>query len=296
VNIREYISSGIVESYVLGLADAIERAEFERMCSSHPEVKAAREAFEISLEKNAQHAQINPPDKIKSQIFSAIEMESEYKNSSSFSGGISGEPPVSAGTGSPSGDHYDLSKARVSVVSRSAFWQRYLAAASVILLLFSTALNFYFFNRYKEYNDRYQALILSQNELVSHNQILQTRLLEYEKAVEWMKDPNMAVIKMPAMPNSPDPSSATTVYWDTRSKDVYLAVNKLPIPSTDQQYQLWAMMDGKPVDAGVFDIKDGAGMVKMKNIPRAEAFAITLEKKGGSPVPSMDKLYVMGKV
>jgi anti-sigma-K factor RskA len=56
------------------------------------------------------------------------------------------------------------------------------------------------------------------------------------------------------------------------------------------------MVDGKPVDAGVFDIKDGAGMVRMKNIPRAQAFAITLEKKGGSPTPSLDKLYVMGKV
>jgi hypothetical protein len=56
------------------------------------------------------------------------------------------------------------------------------------------------------------------------------------------------------------------------------------------------MVDGKPVDAGVFEMKEGPGMMKMKNIPRAEAFAITLEKKGGSQAPSLDKLYVMGKV
>jgi anti-sigma-K factor RskA len=41
---------------------------------------------------------------------------------------------------------------------------------------------------------------------------------------------------------------------------------------------------------------EATGMMKMKNMPKAEAFAITLEKRGGSPEPSMDKLYVMGKV
>jgi anti-sigma-K factor RskA len=42
VNKQEYISSGIVESYVLGLASAEERNEFEQMCSQYPDVLAAR--------------------------------------------------------------------------------------------------------------------------------------------------------------------------------------------------------------------------------------------------------------
>jgi hypothetical protein len=175
-------------------------------------------------------------------------------------------------------------------------WQRYIAAASVVLLLVSTALNFYFFDKYRDYNKRYQELIITQTELASHNQVLQTRLLEYEKAVDMMKDPNMAIVKMPAISNGPDPSSITTVYWDTVSKDVYLAINKLPEAAADHQYQLWAMVDGVPVDAGVFDVAKGTGVMKMKNIPRAQAFAITLEKKGGSASPTMEKLYVMGKV
>jgi len=33
----------------------------------------------------------------------------------------------------------------------------------------------------------------------------------------------------------------------------------------------------------------------MKNTPRAQAFAITLEKRGGSPTPQ-GKMYVLGKV
>jgi anti-sigma-K factor RskA len=61
-----------------------------------------------------------------------------------------------------------------------------------------------------------------------------------------------------------------------------------------KQYQLWAIVDGKPVDAGM--VGDCEGLCKMKVINRAEAFAITLEKEGGSSAPTLTAMYVMGKV
>jgi len=290
VNIQEYISSGIIESYVLGLAGPEERKEFERLAEEYPELREARNAFEISLENQMQFNAITPPAHIKSQLLSAIDMDS-HKTAPAFSGGGTNVPPTVAGVGD---NNEGRSKAGVIMVKRE--FPRYLAAASVILLLMSTALNFYFFNRYKEYNDKYQELIASQTELASHNQILQTRLLEYEKTLEMMKDPAMYIVKMPAIPTSPDPSSATTVYWDTRTKDVYLAVNRLPAPENDQQYQLWAMIDGKPVDAGVFD-GNFAGLHKMKEIAKGAAlFAVTIEPRGGKPSPTMETMQVMGTV
>ena len=35
---------------------------------------------------------------------------------------------------------------------------------------------------------------------------------------------------------------------------------------------------------------------KMKSFGHAEAFAITLEKTGGSPTPTMDEMYVISKI
>jgi anti-sigma-K factor RskA len=279
VNIKEYISSGIIESYVLGLADPAEREEFERTCVSYPEIREARETFEISLEQYAMLNQVQPSRNLKSRIFAAIDMEKDQENNGSVQSLVAQIP----------------SKNKTKVVAMSG-WQRYFAAAAVILLLISTGLNFYFFNKYKSFNNLYDQLLASQTELASHNQVLQTKLLDYEKAVGYMKDPNMVIIRMPANPKGPDANSLTTVYWDTVTRNVYLSVNVLPPPSENQQYQLWALVDGKPVDAGVFDIKEGPGLVKMKNIPRAQAFAITLEKKGGSVTPTMEKLYVLGKV
>jgi anti-sigma-K factor RskA len=34
----------------------------------------------------------------------------------------------------------------------------------------------------------------------------------------------------------------------------------------------------------------------MNPITSAQAFAVTLEKEGGSPSPTMDQMYVMGKI
>ena len=70
----------------------------------------------------------------------------------------------------------------------------------------------------------------------------------------------------------------------------------MPQPQAGQQYQLWAIVDGKPVDAGMVEIDPGKALHRMKNIPKAEAFAITLEKAGGSPTPTLTAMFVMGKV
>ena len=72
MNIQEYISGGIIESYVLGLASPEERAEFEQYCSQYPELVEARIAFEISLEQQALSGTTKPPAFIKENILKEI--------------------------------------------------------------------------------------------------------------------------------------------------------------------------------------------------------------------------------
>ena len=282
MNIQEYISSGIIESYVLGLADEQEQAEFERMCAAHNEVREARNSFEILLEKQAQSTAIAPPKNIRSQVFTELQIKGERKDNS---------------TGKNNSNTLDSSDVRNAPVVRMANWVRYVAAASVILLIGSTALNFYFFNRYKSFSAKYEEVVAQNSDFAKNKEVLEASNKEYQTAFEKLRDPAMAVIKMEgkSVPTSPDPSSMATVYWDSRTKDVYLFVNNMPSPSADKQYQLWAIVDGVPVDAGVFDVGNGVPVRTMKNIPKAQAFAVTLEKKGGSPQPAGD-MYVLGKV
>jgi len=275
VNIKEYISSGIIESYVLGLASPEERAEFESVCASYPEVLQARDEFEASLEKHFMNnsGDFKPASELRDIIFAEI---------NSIAAGSKKQETIVAPL-------YPLQPIKTG-------WWRFVAAAAIILLLGSTVLNYYFFTQYKDYSNRYEQLAASQIQMASANQVLQTKLQDYESALNMMKDPAMAIIKMNSVPTSPSPNSLATVYWDTRSKDVYLLTNNLPTPNTEKQYQLWAIVDGKPVDAGLVDLTEGLAFIKMKNIPRASAFAVTLEKKGGSQAPTFSAMYVMGKV
>jgi anti-sigma-K factor RskA len=272
VNIQEYILSGVIENYVLGLASPEERTAFEAMCVEHPEVEKARDDFERSLENYFVNdpSALKPDAGIKDKIFAQI------------SAGVPGihreEAPV-----------YPLKPV-------IATWWRFVAAAAIVLLLGSTLLNYYFFSQYKDYNNKYEQLLATQTQMASANQTLQAKLQDYESAINMMKNPAMVIIKMNSVPTSPVPNSLATVYWDTRNKDVYLLTNNLPATNEEKQYQLWALVDGKAVDAGVVDIKEGLSFIKMKNIQRAQGFAITLEKKGGSDVPTSSAMYVMGKV
>ena len=96
------------------------------------------------------------------------------------------------------------------------------------------------------------------------------------------------------------PQAQATIFWDTTgTRDVYMVINNLPQTPSDKQYQLWALLDGKPIDLGVFDleVEQKRLLVKMKNVQNAQAFAITLEQRGRSnPEVPEGKIYVVGNL
>jgi anti-sigma-K factor RskA len=274
VDIQEYIQSGIIESYVLGMATVEEIAEVEQMMTQHPEVQKAVDDFSNSVEEQAMANAVVPPPELKNKIMQSLSVSgaSEHKLSAvSEEGNEQRETPM-----------------------RSLKIWRIAAAASIIALVVSSVLNIYFYNRYSDTSQRYQALLSERNSLQASNNIYQTKLNDWQLAARMMANPGMLKVTLAAVPGKEN-SLMTTVFWDKSTKDVYLLTNKLPPASPDKQYQLWALVDGKPVDAGTLD-PTCEGACKMKNIPKAQAFAITLEKKGGSPTPTMEQMFVMGGV
>ncbi|MDI3320270.1 anti-sigma factor [Pinibacter soli] len=278
MNIQEYIQSGIIESYVLGLASEEERLEFESVCATYPEVVEAREALELSLEHQAVSNAVTPPAYLKDKIRSAI-------------GGQQASNEVTTSYTTTENDYADEDQ---PLIIRKLFSLRSAAAAAIILLGASTLLNFYFYRENGKLVKAFNDLSVQHSQLVNNNQSMQAKLQDYAANFEHIRNPRMKAVKLPGV--SANSSSMCTVYWDMQTKDVYLMVNNLPKPATGMQYQLWAMVDGKPVDAGMLDMDKDNMVVKMKNIPSATAFAVTLEKKGGSPTPDMNAMYVMGTI
>ena len=259
MDIKAYIESGVIESYVLGMADAQEAAELEQLSRQYPEIRKAIDEFELNLEKQSLATAVMPSPKVKQQLLATLDFEEE---------------------------------ATGRVVAFA--WTRYVAAASIILLVASAALNIYFYKQFKSTSTAYQALLVEKTSLIAQNQNIQTKALDLYNSMQLMSDPTFVKVSMSGTSLPGKDGNLATVFWDTKSKDVYLLPNKLSEAPTGKQYQLWAIVDGKPVDAGVMDVC--AGLCKMKNIPAASAFAITLENKGGSPTPTMEQMFVVGKV
>lgn len=90
--------------------------------------------------------------------------------------------------------------------------------------------------------------------------------------------------------HGPQPNARAKVFWSERARRGVLVAGTLEKLPADRQYQLWVFVDGKPVDAGVFDADaDGRALFESKDlaaIRTAENFAVTVEPRGGVPQPT----------
>ena len=280
MNIDNYISSGAIESYVLGLADAQEAAEVQQLSLQYPEIKQAIANFEASLEAVAFANAIPPAASIKEKLM--FTLRHEFVAPILVQDTLESEPakvvtmPV-------------LEMATVKKINPV----RYVAAASVIFLIISGGLNIFFYSKYTKANEQVVALLSEKNTLTADNKTMQVKYNDLSSNLQLLSDTNTIKVSMKGPAGKE--TNLATVYWNNKTKDVYLLANQLPKAPSNKQYQLWALVDGKPVDAGMLNV-DCNGVCKLKNIEKAQAFAITLEKNGGSATPDLTQLQVIGNV
>ena len=264
MNTQDIISSGIIESYVLGTASPEEVAMLGCMQQSFPEIKAAVLEAQQALEGMAEQLAVTPSAGLKEQIWSRLEAENLAVN----------DAPVATMT---------AKKTAIPGKSRSiAGW----AMAASVLLLLSIAANIYY-NQDNAHKER---------ELVALQQQQKEQALKMaaaESRIAMLNQPDMKVVRLKG--SDQHATAHAMVFWNEQTKKVYLDAAALPKAPEGKQYQLWAMVNGKPVDAGLYTSEADISKA-LSTIPQAEAFAITLENAGGSPVPTLSQLYVIGTV
>ena len=72
MDIKQYIESGILESYVLGSASSQERQEVECISSIYPEIKTELNSLQSNMEKYIESIAVKPPEFVKDRIMTAI--------------------------------------------------------------------------------------------------------------------------------------------------------------------------------------------------------------------------------
>jgi anti-sigma-K factor RskA len=259
VNIKEYIESGILESYALGEVSDAERRDVEAALLQHQEVREELRKVEGSIEALAFRVAIAPPERLKGSIISRV-TQNETKV--------------------------------VMLQPESSFW-KYATAASVALALFASYMAFYYNQLWKADTQELAQLRADKQRIAEDYNVVNQKLDKIQSDLAVIESAAFTRVIMKGTAN--DISALASVYWNPNTKEVYLSVQQLKAISQGNQFQLWAIVNGKPVDAGVFDL-NFAGLLKMKNIDGAAAFAVTIEPRGGKDAPTLDTMQVVGSV
>ena len=285
MDIQAYISSGIIENYVLGATTPEENVEVERLAGQHPEIQQEVEANQQTLLTYVLDFEQAPPAHLRNQVLDKLDRLAAEESTTEILDNLEKM-------------NSDLTKEIDNLSKETSDWsipgKSYLIAASFVLLFASFGANVYFYRHWQETKDNLRVALADKQLVAKELRIQTTRETEITEELALLKNPDMASVTLASVKGAP-PCSAK-IYWDTKTKYVYIDARQLPTPPKNKQYQLW-YIDGKnTVDAGVFDMgAKSARLQKLKLVPNAQAFAVTLEKYGGVPKSEGD-LYALGKM
>ncbi len=277
MNTREYIESGVLEAYILGALSAAEATQVEADIARYPELAAEMAEIEKVMQLFASKLATEPPAGTEEKIWGAL----QYVSANTGTGD-------SRQTNSPKVIPFQPEYRKPTAWKYAAVW-----AGLVGSVLLNTFL-------WMSREDTKSDLVALNGKVfvLEHQQNDMVRLLaDYQQNKAMMSDTSMQTIVMhTVVPGHP---MAATLYWSKNKGEAYVSVDGLPVPPKGMQYQLWVMENGKPLDMGVLPVNmaNTPAMQKVgKVVTDGQAFAISLEKEGGSTTPTMQNIYVMGKV
>ena len=172
---------------------------------------------------------------------------------------------------------------------RARRWPLALAAAATLAFASLAGWLFVQLEEQRSQGVRLEARIRS---LTSETQALrasQTELARTRDAFEIVTSRGATVCSLRPVQGSPaSPGSGGVLYADAGHQRWYLVVEGLqPMPS-EREYQLWFLVDGRPVSGGTFAVRAGQrAELGSKTMPAGtNAIAITIEPRGGLPLPT----------
>ncbi len=259
MDLQAYITSGVLEQYVLGLLSPEESREVERMAEEHPVIREELNKLEDSLAQFAQSQAVpmsaDLPDKIMDRIQETTP-SAPAKNRSLRTGLIV-----------------------------------LLAAASVALAL----LAYQQVNRVNTLEEELRTNQLAYQALADSCSSCEVRVNTLEEQIAILKSDDYQLIRLNG--TDKDPAAIASIYYNTTNQKSYLELTDLPALPEGKQYQLWAIVEAGPTGMGVFDLPDDPNtLFEVPHFGEAQAFAITIEDAGGVEEPTLTEMIVLGTV
>jgi len=270
MDIKEYISSGILEAYVSGELSDEEMLKIDRLASENPAIQDELDDIRIGVNAFASTFGKELPASFLDNVLETIDSEKVDV--------VENSDKVRQFTPEQTQDNN----------KSFPYW----SVAASILLLISVALNFFYYSQLEETRDQMASLTQERSVLAEKIETTNQELDYAElRIAHFLNDDNIHV-RMDGEPISP--GSFANVFWNKNTNAVFISVDNLPAPPDGHQYQLWAIKPGQaPIDAGIFD---HTKLVQELKIIKGDvvAFAVTLEKEGGTQFATVDRTFVKG--
>jgi anti-sigma-K factor RskA len=280
MDLSEFVESGKLETYLMGVASPEEQEEVEKMSVEYPHIKAELASIESTLNDYAFEHSVEPTPATKEKIWQEINRKvKERRDNRNWK-----------------------NKNREYIKMRNDY--RWAMAASLLILI-SLSSNIYLYQLYtsektvlsKQYQrqlgqDSLNLALVSQiNAVMDSLTHVRASYMEARDNLQVLNDPMYHTIELKGM--KPMPEGCAMVCWCPQSKELWFQSKKLTNPPAGMQYVLWAINKGKPINAGMITM--GKGLHKMNKVDDAQVFAVTLEKDGDNNAPH-GEMYLMGKI
>lgn len=262
MEVNEFITSGILELYVYGVATEAEVAEVERMAAEHQIVRDEIKSIETAVVSLSYTMAPYLSGENYQRIAKAI-----------FGNEIQAPKPVKV----------------IGLATYIGY------AASVLFLLGCGYLFFENQNKDAALSSVNEEKVALTKKIDTLNQVNESRLA----LVNVLRSKENTVIDLAGQAIAPE--SSARIYWNKASQEVYVDIASLPEPPEGKVYQIWSLKlvpQLTPTSIGTIANYDSSAekIFKVEPTGDAEAFGITLEPEGGSATPTMEQLYALGKV
>lgn len=262
MKLDEYINSGILEEFCLGVLSDDEAKKVATLAKKYPPIQEELDKIQNALEFVDRKSAVSPSRQVKKAV-----MESITKNLRS------------------GGQHQPAGKK-----IKYQFNYKYAFAASLTGFLMACAVIFYLFNELGKSNREISQL---NAEITSSKARFATINQANQELNEVVSDGEFDRIPLEGLQNFPE---AEAIAY-RKNDQLLVSIGNLPKPPAGMQYQFWAIVDGKPISAGLFDYDLAKiSLSEMTNFKNAVAFAISLEEAGGKNSPTTERIYVLGNV
>lgn len=256
---REYIESGILELYVFGQLSEAENKEVQQMAAGHRDVQDEI----IAIEKAVINLSYSVSPYLSAENYEKIRHALIEKHE-----GV------------------------VTMPARRSNFTAYMGWAASFILLLGLAFQYY------KYNEAVEQTVQVKTQSSKYQQLLanlEVKNRENEKSLDFLRDQFTSSVALGGQQAAPE--SYAKVYINSNTNETYVDVAGLPEPPEGKVYQVWALkLDPlTPTSIGIVE-STGNGLYKVDTNAGAEAFGITLEPAGGSPTPTLEQLYTLGKV